>query len=41
VTTTSYYSYDLNIFLLNFFFLIFSIYTHRENIKRLIRKTEK
>ena len=41
VTITSYYAYNLNIFLLNFFFLTFSIYTHRENIQRLIRKTEK
>jgi glycerol-3-phosphate acyltransferase PlsY len=41
VTTTSFFIYDQNIFLLNFFFLIFSIYTHRENIKRLMQKIEK
>jgi len=37
----SYFFYDLNITYLNFFFFIFSIYTHRENIKRLIAGTEK
>ena len=41
VTTTSFFIYDQNIFLLNFFFLIFSIYTHRENISRLMQKIEK
>jgi len=41
VTTASFFIYDQNIFLLNFFFLIFSIYTHRENIKRLMKKIEK
>ena len=41
VTITSFFIYDQNIFLLNFFFLIFSIYTHRENIKRLMQKIEK
>ena len=40
VAVASYFLYDLNIFLLNFFFLIFSIYTHRENISRLQKKSK-
>ena len=37
----SFFLYEFNITFLNFFFFVFSVYTHRENIGRLMSGNEK